>query len=121
MTEVNQALDYLLATGVLVKENNIFKKMNTKLRFPNKRAHPSIIQFHKEIIKKSFEDLNNLDQNKFDDKFFNSLTLAVNIEKLDEVKQILKEAIHRAALVAAEGPCQEVYGLHVSFFQLTKT
>lgn len=117
--EASEGLKFLLERGFLKEDNGIYMKTSLNIRFPNKGAHTSILGFHKMMLKKAHEDLSRINNFNFDLRFYNGITLAVDSNKIQEVKTILKEAIHRAALTATAGNSTEVYFLNVSYFPLS--
>ncbi|MBP9682347.1 MAG: TIGR02147 family protein [Bacteriovorax sp.] len=119
--EVEIALENLKRHGLLTEEEGVLKKQESKLRFPTKMSQTVIRNFHKQMIKKAYDELNaKTEDNDFTNRLITGATFALNQENIELLKEKIQQAIYEVSSHATEGNCQSVYQLNVQFFSLSK-
>jgi uncharacterized protein (TIGR02147 family) len=119
--QVEIAIENLKRHDLLKSIDGKLEKVEDKLRFPTNVSQAVIRKFHKQMIKKAYEEL---DQKVEDGEFANRLiagtTFALNPDKINLLKEKIQNTIYEVANTASEGPCQSVYQLNFQFFPLSK-
>lgn len=119
--EVEIAIDNLTRLGLLVVEDGMLKKSEGKLRFPTKNSQSVIRKFHKQMIKKAADELDQREEDTaFNERLITGSTFAINPDKISLLKEKLQEALYEASALGSEGDCHGVYQLNIQFFPLTK-
>lgn len=120
--EVEIAIENLKRHNLLCEKDGKLQKVELKLRFPTKISQTVIRKFHKQMIKKAYDEL---DAKTKDDDFANRLilgsTFAVNSTKMDLLKEKIQNALFEVSSTASDGPCQSVYQLNIQFFPLSRS
>lgn len=119
--EVEIALENLKHHNLLEEKDGRLQKVELKLRFPTKMSQTVIRKFHKQMIKKAYEELDaKVEDEAFEKRLISGATFALNDDKIKILKEKIQNAIYEVSSMASEGPCQSVYQLNVQFFSLTK-
>lgn len=119
--EVDLAIETLKANNLLKETDGKLEKVDLKLRFPTKITQSVIRKFHKQMIKKAYEEIDTrLLDTDYDDRLVVGGTFALNPAHLPLLKQKVQEALYEISLKASEGPCTAVYQLNIQLFPLTK-
>ncbi len=116
--EAENAISRLLRIGLLKISDN--KLIRTSLPISTTRNIPSsaIQKHHKnnlELAEKSLE------QDNVHVREFSSVTMAINLEKLPEAKEILMKAKRKVSKLLESGDPKEVYVLSFQVFPLTRS
>jgi uncharacterized protein (TIGR02147 family) len=119
--EVDLAIETLKANNLLKDSDGKLEKVDLKLRFPTKITQTVIRKFHKQMIKKAYEEIDTrlLDE-EYNDRLVVGGTFALNPAHLPLLKEKVQEALYEISLKASEGPCESVYQLNIQLFPLTK-
>ncbi len=104
----------LLRRNELGKLERVHSRVTSTVDVPSK----SIRQSHHEMLSMASEKLESV---AIDKRFFASETMAVDIEKLDEAKQLIRDFKVSLARLLEKGKSTEVYHLGVQLFPLTQT
>jgi uncharacterized protein (TIGR02147 family) len=119
--EVEISVENLKRLGMLVVVDGKLQKEESKLRFPTKTSQTVIRKFHKQMIKKGFDELDAKTQDEdFAARLIACSTFALNSDKLDLLKEKIQQALYEVSSTASEGACQSVYQLNIQFFPLTR-
>ena len=119
--EAELAIETLKEHGLLVEENGVLSKTELKLRFPTKITQSVIRKFHKQMIRKAYDELDSrFSDEDFEDRLMVGGTFALNAEHLPLLKQKVQEALYDLSTRGSEGPCQSVYQLSIQLFPLAK-
>ena len=110
----------LIRLGCVQLEKSQWKKCADKIRFPTARTQPLVRNFHKTILKKAADELNNIDANSFSERFIKGGSVATTHDHIQPALQLLDEALFNAMAVLSEGECTEVYNVSIQLFPLTK-
>ncbi len=119
--EVEIAIENLKRHGLLSLVDGKLQKLENKLRFPTKISQTVIRKFHKQMIKKAYDELDSkIEDTDFANRLISGTTFALNPEKIDSLKRKIQNAIYEVASMASEGPCESVYQFNIQFFPLSK-
>ena len=119
--EVEIAIENLKRLGLLDYVDGKLQKLEIKLRFPTKVSQTVIRKFHKQMIKKAYDELDSkIDDADFSNRLISGTTFALNPEKIDLLKQKIQNALYEVASMASEGPCESVYQFNIQFFPLSR-
>jgi uncharacterized protein (TIGR02147 family) len=120
--EVEIAIWNLKLHNLLVEQDGKLQKVELKLRFPTKISQTVIRKFHKQMIKKAYEELDlKTEDSEFDKRLISGATFALNESKIKLLKEKIQNAIYEVSSMASEGPCQSIYQLNVQFFPLSES
>ncbi len=119
--EVEIAIENLKRHGLLGEADGKLVKLETKLRFPTKMSQTVIRKFHKQMIKKAFEELDTkIDEKEFANRLISGSTFALNPEKMELLKEKIQNALYEVSSMASEGTCESVYQFNIQFFPLSR-
>lgn len=119
--EAELAIETLKAHQLLKEEDGKLVKVDLQLRFPTKMTQAVIRKFHKQMIKKAYEELDNRTSDEdFEKRLMVGTTFALNHEHLELLKKKVQETLYEIASQAPQGNCQSVYQLSIQLFPLTK-
>lgn len=119
--EAELAIETLKEHGLLVVENGVIRKADLKLRFPTKFTQTVIRKFHKQMIRKAYDELElRVSDDEFEDRLIIGTTFALNPAHLPLLKQKLQETLYELGHRGSVGACQSVYQLNIQLFPLTK-
>lgn len=120
LTEAELAIKTLKDLGLLVEVAGKLKKAELKLRFPTKNTQAVIRRYHKQLIKKAYEELDRRTRDEaFEERLMVGATFAINHAHLPLLKEMLQACLYEVSTLGAEGPCTDVYQLNLQFFPLT--
>ena len=116
--EILDAIDLLLRFGLIKRDpktNKLVPKTTDLVSEPGITSE-AIKQFYKEMIKKSYEAI---DLQKSDERFFNSLTVAICTDDLPKIfKKIRKFRNELDEYILRAKKFDSVYQLNINFFRL---
>lgn len=119
--QVEIAIENLKRHDLLKTVDGKLEKVEDKLRFPTNVSQTVIRKFHKQMIKKAYEELDEkIEDSEFANRLIAGTTFALNTEKMAILKEKIQNTIYEVAATASEGPCQSVYQLNFQFFPLSK-
>lgn len=119
--EVEMAIENLKRHNLLEEINGKLQKVDLKLRFPTCSSQVVIRKFHKQMIKKAYEELDKrTEENELNNRLVVGATFAINHDKLDLLKEKIQNVLYEVSSSASEGPCQSVYQLNIQFFPLSR-
>ncbi|MFL5785434.1 MAG: TIGR02147 family protein [Bacteriovoracaceae bacterium] len=109
-------LNNLMSCGLLVIENGKLKKAHPDIKTTEDARGEALNQAHLEELDLAKEKLRKIDKSMRD---FSSATFAVDPEKMDEAKTIIREFRQKMGALLQKGDKKEVYMLAIQFFPLT--
>jgi uncharacterized protein (TIGR02147 family) len=109
-------LNNLLNCGLLVNENGKLKKAHPDIKTTEDARGEALNQAHLEELDLAKEKLRKIDKAMRD---YSSATFAVDPEKMDEAKTIIREFRQKMSALLQKGDKKEVYMLAIQFFPLT--
>lgn len=119
--EVEFAIENLKRLGMLSEKDGVLYKEENKLRFPTKMSQTVIRKFHKQMIKKAYEELDlKISEEEFSKRLISGSTFTVKKEKFQLLKEKLHQVIYEMTTIATEDSGEDVYQLNVQFFPLSK-
>lgn len=111
----------LVAEGLVAQENNQWKKVTRKLRFPAARIDPRIQKHHLKMLDKAAEELTyRKTAEDFARRMILGASVATNEESFLEAKRYLEESLFKAAEMLARGRGDRVYYLGMQLFPLSR-
>ncbi len=115
----NEAIERLITMGLLQKKGTRWCKSAAKISFTSKYSSSAIREYHKQMIQKATENLENATREAFEKRSINGITLSVNPNKLNEVFDKIDQFRKDIEECMSEGELTEVYQLNVQLFNLT--
>lgn len=115
--QVEEALERLVALGLMAREGDRLVKTQARLTTPKDRAGEGIREHHRQVLTNAIAAL---ETQGIDERVYNSCTMTVASSRLEEAKElILKFRADMAKLMEQDGG-DETYQLSVQFFRLTE-
>lgn len=119
--ETEIAIENLKRHKLLQEIDGKLQKVELKIRFPTKISQTVVRKFHKEMIKKAYDEISTKTEDAdFEHRLILGSTFAVNESKIGVLKEIIQKALYEVSSSATDGPCQSVYQLNIQFFPLAK-
>ncbi|MCO5142863.1 MAG: TIGR02147 family protein [Oligoflexia bacterium] len=119
--EAKGAIDFLTNKKYLKKEaNGSHTKAMPHFRFPTKESLSYIRNYHKQMLRKAFEELDRVEQKDFEKRLIAGVSIACNPQKIAEAQTMLNEAMYRIAEFLNDGEKKELYHLMVSLWPISK-
>lgn len=113
--EVELALDRLIRLGILERRGDSYQRSRgpvTTGGVPSK----AVRRFHKDLLKRAEQAI---DTQSMDERLVSSMTMAVPVDKVAEVKDRIDEFRRElTAFVGASKSCDAVYHLAIQYFRL---
>lgn len=120
--EAEYAWNFLLTKNYISNINGRWKKTDQHLRIPTTSSQPQVRTYHRAILAKAMDTLNSdkTSQNDFNGRLIINLSVAANLEKLQEVKTYIHKMAYNAAGLLNHKPCNEVYQICIALFPISK-
>ena len=116
LTEINYAIKNLIKIGLIENDGENQFKVPSRYEIPS-TSSTGIRKYHKQLLQKAKEAV---EEQKFNQRDFRGLTLAFNIEKIEEAKCCLEKFVADFDKKFGSGTADTVYQLNTSFFRLDK-
>jgi transcriptional regulator with XRE-family HTH domain len=117
---VEVALRELCRAGLMQENEGKFFKTTNRLRMASAHSRSEIRNFHRQMLKKAGDELNNTDAAAFERRLITGITTTANAESIAIAKKMLSDAIHEIATFLSSADGDEVYQIAVQLFPLTK-
>ncbi len=115
--ETKAAIERLKRLGLLVDENKSFLKTN---RLITNHAQVNTSGAHKELQRQLLlKALNAIEECPQEDKDITSMTMAIDVAKLDEARSLIRRFRRDLCALLEDGEQSQVYNLGVQLFPLT--
>ncbi|HEX7673733.1 MAG TPA: TIGR02147 family protein [Bdellovibrio sp.] len=115
--DVNEALNNLLSLNLIKKTSKGTLKLVTHgVTTTNNIPSDVIKEAHRVVL---HEALRSLDEHDLDERDFSGITMAINVEKLDEAKEMIRAFRRKLCKFLETGKKTEVYTLRVQLFPKT--
>lgn len=115
--KVDRAIDALVSTGLLKQAGESYEKSSDFIRTEDIPSR-AIRMNHQQMIAKAQEAL---EQQSIHERDFSSVTVAIDRNRLPEIKTWLREFRERFCLDAGQGDVRhDVYAMNIQFFRLNK-
>lgn len=112
-------LNNLLICNLINKdENGVFQKTHSKVRTTEDVTMKALKDSHLETLEMGKNKLEEIDVELRD---YSAMTMAVDLEKLPEVKTIIREFRQKVSALLRDGNKTDVYQLAIQLYPLTKT
>lgn len=113
--EVELALDRLLRLGLIEKRDGSYKRSRGPVAAGGMPSS-AVRRFHKDLLRRAEQAI---DQQKMEDRSATSMTMAVPLGKVAEVKERIAEFRRElTALIGTSKNCDAVYHLAIQYFRL---
>lgn len=112
-----KVLDRLQRLGLITFENKTYKASHQNVTTSNEVHHEAIREHHRQILQYGVESLA-IDDPEIRD--ITSMTLPVNLEKLEKAKELIRDFRRKLATLLEEGEKTEVYHLSIQLVPATK-
>lgn len=119
--EAEAAIERLLLLGLLVKEKGKLKKSALHVQFPTHESRLAVRSYHDQMIEKAQNQLKDGDEQAFVKRSITGVSMAIDVEHIDEAKQMIEEFKAEFARRFTTGKPTEVYQVNVQMFPLTQT
>ena len=113
------AVARLLRLGLLKDAGGAWLKTDRSLTLPTKRAEPEVREFHRQMIIKAMEALDDPSRAAFLRRDVRGITLAVNPRKIPEAKLRIARFHQELADLLTSGDCTEVFQFNSQLFALS--
>ena len=119
--ETELAIETLLRLGVLKKNSGQLQKTNKKLRLPTKNSQSEVRQFHQQMIKKAYDELQKkTDEKSFNDRLMTGATVVTSPERVQATKEKLNQYLIELADDMSKSSDQEIYQVNFQLFPLIR-
>lgn len=116
-TRAEVVINNLITSKLLeIDENGKFNKVHSDVTTADDFFNQALRDSHKEALQLGISKIEDVSMELRD---FSSLTLAVDMEKVPEVKSLIREFRKKMMALLKEGQKQEVYQLAIQFYPLT--
>lgn len=119
--EVQHSLTEMEKIDLVRQINGVWSKTSQHNYFPTTKSSEIVRDFHRQMIKKSYEELSKVAPEDFEKRLITSFSIAANPEHVERAKKMIADFLGELSHELSEGPCQEVYQCNVQFFPLTGT
>lgn len=119
--DVQNALLELQKIELVQQIDGVWSKISLHNYFPTTKSSEIIRDYHRQMIKKSYEQLGNTTEMDFEKRLITSFSIATNPEHIDDAKKMIADFLSELSAHLSEGPCQDVYQCNVQFFPLKST
>lgn len=113
---VQKSLELLMELGFIKRKGNSIARAVASLATTEDIPSQAIVNAHLSDMSKAMEVLQTTTPDVRD---FSSITMAINPEKFDEAKSLIKKFRRKLSMLVEEGDMTEVYNLNIQFFPLT--
>lgn len=117
---VEKSLTGLEEAGLAGQENGQWVKLAPHTFFPTTKSQAEVRDFHKQMIKRAYEELNKTTQEDFDRRLITGFTIAVNPENMEKARRVIFDALSELSHTLSEGDCSEIFQCNVQLIPLTK-
>lgn len=119
--DATAAMDRLVTVGLAKIENDVFKKVTSKIDFNTEKSESFVRSYHSQMISLAKSQLELADQKSFEARDISGITFAVSKNKISVAKKKIAHFQKELANLLSDGnECHEVYQLNIQLFPLTK-
>lgn len=116
-SEAEEAMDRLFRLGMIERKGSRFFCTTRPLFVRGKAACAAIRKYHRQNLEKA---LDSLEQDPIEVRDFTSITMAIDPEKIETARAMVKEFREKLAEFLEQGDQTSVYTLAVQLFPVTK-
>ncbi|WP_168196681.1 DUF4423 domain-containing protein [Bdellovibrio sp. ZAP7] len=114
--KTEECLNLLEAQGVIKMKNGRWLRIPSQLTTTSEIPSSAIVEGHIANLRKSEEALRTVPMEK---RHFGTITMPINVAKIEEAKQMLTQFRRKMCLLLEDGPKTEVYNLSMYLYPLT--
>jgi uncharacterized protein (TIGR02147 family) len=115
--QTSQAIDRLIRTQFLVKENGRYKKAAIHLTTSHEVSSEAIREFNRQVLKKAADALT---FQSLAERDLTTMTMAIDVKKIPEAKEKIRKFRHELTEYLESGDRTEVYCLSTQLFRFTE-
>lgn len=119
--QVQHSLTEMEKIELVRQVEGVWSKTSQHNYFPTTKSSEIIRDFHRQMIKKSYEELSKIAPDDFEKRLITSFSIAANPEHIEPTKKRIADFLGELSHELSEGSCQEVYQCNIQFFPLTGT
>ena len=116
-TQVRVAINRLITAGLLKKNGNQLIPAQGAVTTTQDVSSCALRASHKVTLKLAEEAI---EQTSVDLRYFGTMTMAINLQRLNEAKELIREFQRKLSAFLEVSPKSEVYQLAIQLFPLTK-
>lgn len=117
--QVQNSLLNLEKFGLITKNaDNTWKKIDAHSYFPTTTSKSEVRDFHRQMIQKSYQELNKTAAEDFQKRLITGFSVAVNPENLETAKQMIADFMAQLSHTLSDGTCSEVYQCNMQMIPL---
>jgi uncharacterized protein (TIGR02147 family) len=118
--QANDAIERLIRLGLLEIKDGKWAKTHAKIFVPTDRSHEAVRGFHRQMIGKALDELQDTSVEAFSEREISGTTMSIDPARLPELKKTLARLQRKFSDIATKGEASQVYQLNIQFFNLTK-
>ncbi|UOF01559.1 DUF4423 domain-containing protein [Bdellovibrio reynosensis] len=115
--KAENSLQLLMNLGFIKRKGNSIARAVASLSTTTDIPSQALVKAHISDLKKAIDVLQSTTPAVRD---FSSITMAINPEKIEEAKKLIKKFRRKFSILVEEGDQTEVYNLNIQFFPLTR-
>jgi uncharacterized protein (TIGR02147 family) len=119
-TEVRDAIERLIALGILKEEKGELKLTNESVYVKTHKSEFAVRKFHEQMITKAQDELKKTDQESFNKRLINGITFTCSESQIELIKEKIDRFQDEILALAGSGNKEELYQMNIQFFPLTK-
>lgn len=105
--------------GLLTQTSTGLRKELNRIRFATEKSNADIREYHRQMIGKALENLEDASPEAFERRSITGSTLSINPDHLEEAFAMIDELRKKLERKLSQGPCKEVYQLNIQLFNLS--
>lgn len=118
--EASECLKNLEAEKYIELKDGKFFKIDKDLLLSTGQTHLQIRNFHREMIKKAYNQLSFDNQEDVERRLITGFTIAAAPEKVELLKSMILDFMGEASRFLSDGNCTDVYQFNIQLFPHTK-
>lgn len=116
LEKTEECMNLLESQGVIKMKNGRWVRIPAQLTTTTEIPSSAIVEHHVAALRKSEEALRSVSPAK---RHFGNITMPINVNKIEEAKQMLTQFRRKMCLLLEDGPKTEVYNLSMQLYPLT--
>ena len=101
------------------KQTGLWIKTHHKARFPTSKSHSEIRGYHRQILKKAIQELDDSRVKFFEKRYIGCFSVATNPKNVEKARDHICNSIYEAVEILGEGICSEVYNINLQILPMT--
>lgn len=118
-TEARDAIERLIALGLMAEKDNKLERTKKSLFIQTNRSEFAIRKFHQQMITKALDELENTQQKRFEKRLINGITFTCTEEQIPLIKKKIDQLQDEILSLTSENKPDDVFQLNMQFFPLS--